>query len=336
MINVPKWIAPLLCLALAGCASHDRFSFVEYSRNPAKYDPKDSSRQWAPNDEQALQFSSNVVRLLRAKASGARITREVSNAAQVTFSGLAGASPVFGFSDRTLAVLGLGGALTPDFQGIFNAKGRAEAYSDAVRLIETAQSAYLAHNQQPTEDKLTQNGATVIQRTQASVHIVEKVLSGRVPTIIDLEQATEKMSAAGAKATNAGVAHNLVEADGTKPETRVPTKFEIDAAVDRKVAAMEQRRAENVGKQKAQPVERTEFQAKVGRLKRELKPIVGDDLQNLWTARYPATAFPGEEPARQKLFDDLTTFRDTPTQSDGTMNEATLGMLKKWQTDLGQ
>lgn len=212
----------LLCLVLVGCASRDSFSFIEYSRNPAKYDAPDTPRDWRASDQQALQFSSNVVRRLRARANGARVTREISSSAQVAMAGIGGAGAAFSLSKSALAVLGLGSAGIPEFQGIFNAKGHAEAYTDAARMIETAQNDYYAHNQKPSPRELTQNGVSLIQRTQASVHIVEKVLSGRIPSIIEMQQATEPMSSIGARTTSPGEAVNHISATGVGLKMKAP------------------------------------------------------------------------------------------------------------------
>ena len=222
MIKLSKFVLLLLCLTLVGCASRDSFSFIEYSRNPAKYDASDTLPSWGANDQQALQFSSNVVRRLRARANGSRVTREISNSAQVAMAGIGGAGAAFNLSKSALAVLGLGSAGIPEFQGIFNAKGHAEAYTDAARMIETAQNDYYAHNQKPSSGELTQNGVSLIQRTQASVHIVEKVLSGRIPSIIEMQQATEPMSATGARKTSPGEAVNHISATGVGLKAKAP------------------------------------------------------------------------------------------------------------------
>lgn len=193
----------LCCLLLAGCAAKDHFSFIEQASKPELYGDE-SKKAMALSDQDALRFSSNVVKILRARSRGARITREVSSTMQVSMAAVAGANAAFGMSESALAILGLGSALIPDFQGIFNAKGRAEAYTDAVRLIETAQNDYLAHNQAPQANLLTQNGVTLIQRTQASIHVVEKTLAGRIPGIVEMQQATEPMTEGGAVRTEAG------------------------------------------------------------------------------------------------------------------------------------
>lgn len=180
------------------------------------------------SDQKALIFSDNVASAFRTKAGTSRYIREASSSTQVTLAALAGASPTLNLSKSALAGLGFGSALIPDFQGIFNAKGRAEAYTDAVRLIETAQNEFLAYNQNPSATELTQNGVTLIQRTQASIHVVESTLAGRIPSVVDMKQATEKMSKDGAKETMAGESEavNHVTAEGELPTLRQPKTVE--------------------------------------------------------------------------------------------------------------
>ena len=209
-----KICSALLCLALSGCAAK-RYSFVRMSHQldaSGKYDPH---ARPALTDAVAMNFADAVATLLRTRFTGARITREVSSTLQVALAAVAGVGGVFNFGPRTIAVLGLGSAGIPELQGIFNAKGRAEVYQDAVRLIEEAQIEYLAHNQRPSDQFLTQNGVTLLQRVTASMHLVEQTLAGRLPSVRDMQQATERMTRKGAVPTGAGApAFNLNPASG--------------------------------------------------------------------------------------------------------------------------
>ena len=214
-----RLIAFSLFLALSGCAT-DKYSFVRYGQKP-----EEKSREYSPtgdpqlSDRLALNYAASVASILRSKYQGARITREASNTAQIVLAGLGGAGAgAFGYSTSTLAVLGLGSAGVPELQRIFGAKERAQIYQDAVRLIEEAEVDYLAHNQKPTDQELTQNGVTLFQRVTASLHVVEKTLAGNLPTIQDMEKATERMTQAGAVASEAGEpVFNLFPANGDPP-----------------------------------------------------------------------------------------------------------------------
>jgi hypothetical protein len=212
-------LSTVVCAALSGCAA-ERYSFVRMSHQldaTGKYDPHARPEL---TDAVALNFADSVATLLRARFTGARITREVSSTLQVGLAAVAGAGSVFQLGPRTLAALGLGSAGIPELQGIFNARGRAEVYQDAIRLIEEAEIEYLAHNQRPSPDVLTQNGVTLLQRVTGSMHVVEKTLAGRLPSVQDMQQATERMTQKGALPTRAGApAYNLNPENG--PPSRV-------------------------------------------------------------------------------------------------------------------
>jgi hypothetical protein len=226
ILNKPRLICVTLSFALAACTTSDQYSFLHYGRTPAS----NATNLETPvlSDQLALLYASNVATILRSRFTGARITREISSSLQVILAGLAGAGAALNFGETTLAVLGLGSAAIPEFQGIFNAKGRAECYQDAVRLIEEAQIEYLAHNQQPRPDVLTQNGVTVFQRVTASIHVVEKTLAGHLPSVEDMQKATERMSKKGATPTAPGAALNNLTANPR-----------VQAAADREVAEVE-------------------------------------------------------------------------------------------------
>ena len=123
---------------------------------------------------------------------------------QVALAALAGAGAAFDYGASTVTALSLGSAGIPQLQQIFDAKGRAQTYQDAVRLIEEAEIEYLAHNPRPSDRELTPNGVTLFQRVSASIHVVEKTLAGNLPTVQDMRQATEPMTPIGALPFQAG------------------------------------------------------------------------------------------------------------------------------------
>lgn len=218
MTKVPKLAALGLCIALAACTT-DKYSFVRYGQtvdpNTGHYDSRYDPQL---TDVVALNFASSVVTILRAKYTGARITREVSSTLQLGLAAAGAYGAAFEWSASTLAVLGLGSAGIPELQRLFGAKERAQMYQDAIRLIEEAEIEYLALNQRPSATILTQNGVTLLQRVTASVHLVEKTLAGNLPSAADMQKATERMSETGAKKTAAGATpSNVVRADGSAP-----------------------------------------------------------------------------------------------------------------------
>ena len=219
MIQVPKLLTLFLCFAVTACTTVDEYSFIRYGQTPDQ-----TTHQYDPtaipplSDVLALNYAGSVASILRCKFNGARIARELSSTAQVALAALAGAGATFHWSASTIAALGLGSAGIPELQKIFDAKGRAQVYQDAVRLIEEAEIEYLALNQRPSPTVLTQNGVTLFQRVTASIHVVEKTLSGNLPSVKDMQQATEPMSETGATRTTAGsTPSNLIPATGKAP-----------------------------------------------------------------------------------------------------------------------
>jgi len=221
-------IAVLLCVSFASCAS-DQYSFIDYSQQVDPHTGQyNSARALKLSDALALNYASSVAALLRAKYTGARITREISTTAQLGLAAAAAYGAAFNYSKSTLAVLGLASAGVPELQRIFGAKERAQTYQDAIRLIEEAQIEYLALNQQPSADVLTQNGVTLLQRVTASIHVVEKTLAGNLPTVEDMQKATEQMSRNGAKPTSPGdpVFNNRPANTEPRPPELLRTRFE--------------------------------------------------------------------------------------------------------------
>jgi hypothetical protein len=223
--------------ALAACTT-DKYSFVRYGQtvdpNTGQYD---SRRDPQLSDVVALNYASSVVTILRAKYTGARITREVSSTAQLGLAAASAYGAAFNYSKSTLAVLGLASAGIPELQRLFGAKERAQMYQDAIRLIEEAEIEYLALNQRPSATLLTQNGVTLFQRVTASIHLVEKTLAGNLPSATDMQKATERMSETGAKKTAAGATpSNLVPADGSAPVKKLaPVIIEKTVLADKEL-----------------------------------------------------------------------------------------------------
>jgi len=230
-MKLPRLAVLILCIAFAACTT-DRYSFVDYGH---QIDPRtgqpNSARDLTLNDVLALNYASSVVALLRAKYTGARITREISSTAQLGLAAAAAYGAAFNYSKSTLAVLGLGSAGIPELQRLFGAKERAQTYQDAIRLIEEAEIDYLAHNPKPSSQELTPNGVTLFQRVTASIHVVEKTLAGNLPSVDDMAKATERMTTSGAVPHESGdEPTNLINAIGEE----ATGKLERDEIVARR------------------------------------------------------------------------------------------------------
>jgi hypothetical protein len=203
-VKTSRLTAVVLCIALVGCVT-DKYSFIRYGQSVDQSTGQyDARRNPVLTDVLALNYASSVVAILRAKYTGARITREVSSTAQLALAAASAYGAAFKYSASTLAVLGLGSAGIPELQRLFGAKERAQTYQDAIRLIEEAEVEYLSLNQKPSPTELTQNGVTLFQRVTASIHVVEKALAGNLPSVEDMHKATERMTSDGAVATDAG------------------------------------------------------------------------------------------------------------------------------------
>jgi hypothetical protein len=218
-------ILAFLFFGFSGCATTDNYSFIRTAQTTdASGRVIDPTQVPDLSDALALNYASSVATILRCKFNGARIAREVSSTAQVALAALGGAAAAFNYSAKTVTALSLGSAGIPELQRIFDAKGRAQVYQDAVRLIEQAEIEYLALNQKPSNKVLTQNGVTLFQRVTSSIHVVEKTLAGTLPSVEDMQKATERMSTKGATPTKAGTpalnniaANQRVEAAVSEP-----------------------------------------------------------------------------------------------------------------------
>jgi hypothetical protein len=216
MTRTIRWATLALSIAITACTTTDNYSFIRMKQT---VDPNTGrvSNLIRPNlsDALALNYASSVATILRPKFTGARVASEVMSTVQVALAASGGAAAAFKYSASTVTALALSSAGVPELQKIFDAKGRAQVYQDAVRLIEEVEIEYLALNQYPSDSVLTQNGVTPFQRVTASIHVVEKTLAGNLPSVEEMQKATEHMSQAGAKPTKPGAVVNDAGLVGT-------------------------------------------------------------------------------------------------------------------------
>jgi hypothetical protein len=208
----------LVCIAFAACTTQ-QYSYIQRAhQGTPKPGEIDYHATPALDDVVAINFANSVTMAMRSRLTGARISREVSNTLQIGLAAFGGAGAALGTSATTLTVLGLGSAGVPELQRIFNARDRAEAYRDAARLIDEAVLEYYSFNPSPREEQLTPNGVTLLHRTMAAIHMVEQSLTGQLPTLQDMAQATERMSAAGSVPHQQGdLPPNFINASGDAP-----------------------------------------------------------------------------------------------------------------------
>ena len=205
MTRLLRSTALILAVVLAGCAS-DPATFTTFTHrtgNPTGPIPTTTAPHYT--DALALNYANFVESEFRARATGARYSREGSNSALAGLSGFTAAAGTMAYSASTVTGLGMASAGIVQLQHIFDAKGRANAYSEAARRIHDAIKDFVAMNlNHVSETEITPNGWTLANLVQANVDMVDKVLNGHLPTPEDMIQATESLSPAGATPQRTG------------------------------------------------------------------------------------------------------------------------------------
>jgi hypothetical protein len=238
-----RCLALVRCVALAGCASLDKYSYETF-----RPDQTDPGAGVARSDALALIYADYVAKLLEGRSTGARLTRELSDSSLAIASTLTAAHETLKISAETLAIMGTGVLIVRDLQGIFNARGRSEAFADAAYLIRQAQAEYRGFNPEPSADYMTENGATLVRRVDSALYAARKTLIGRMPTLVDLQQAHQAMTESGASRKPPGTPTSLVTATGepplpqaTIPPRNEPRQFTSEEAETIKGIAKEQK-----------------------------------------------------------------------------------------------
>jgi hypothetical protein len=222
-----RCLALLLCVALTGCAL-EKYSFQTFGRSNQ---PAETYATKARGDELALIYADYVARLLEGRSTGARVTREVSDSSLAVGGAFLAATETLEISAETVAGIGVGIVIIRELQKIFNAGGRSEAFADAAYLIRQAQSEYRQYNPNPSPDVLTENGAILVSRVDAAVHAARKSLNGRLPGLLDLQQATQPMTKKGADRESSGTPQTMFNAAGDRSGQMEALNARIDAAM---------------------------------------------------------------------------------------------------------
>jgi hypothetical protein len=193
----------VLCAALVGCSS-DPDTFITYTERVAAA-PGQSAYQVKRSDELALQYANGVEQLFRSRSTGARYTREGSDATVLGLGAVSAAGSVFSLGASGLSSLGFAQTGIGSMQKFFKADARSTAYREGAERIHAAIKDFMAHNlNDVSPDKLSPNGWTLANIVQANIDIVSKMINGTLPTAEALAQASEKMTTKGAKPQNAG------------------------------------------------------------------------------------------------------------------------------------
>jgi hypothetical protein len=198
----------LLHLALLGSLTFSACTmpgtFVSYSQSQRR---KTREYQGATQDAKlsdalAFNYANSVASIFQARATGGRYSREASDTALAGTAAVTAASSTWSVSKHSLGVLGLTGLGIVELRKIFDSKARATAYLEASQRIRYAMKDFRAYNLNSVDEHLlSPNGWTLANVTMANIQIVEMLLSGRLPTPHDLEQASEPMTPEGAAPT---------------------------------------------------------------------------------------------------------------------------------------
>jgi hypothetical protein len=224
MMSSIKWTASALSLALVGCSS-DPATFITYANQGGTTNAAvDVTKSPPLTDAVALNYANSVECIFRARATGARYTREASDTALAGLAAATAAAGTFSYGTSTVAALGLSSGGIVQLRNIFNAGARANAYADAAARLHAAIKDYVAYNLNGvSETALTPNGWTLVNVVQANIDMVDKVLNGHLPSAQDLAQATEPMHPTGAKPQAPGTTPiNNISASGVVPQKTGP------------------------------------------------------------------------------------------------------------------
>lgn len=276
-----RCLALLVSVTLAGCASLDKYSFETFKRPKHTTGTYDPTAGPARSDRLALIYADHVAQLLEGRATGSRVTRELSDSSLVVGGALAGAQETLGIAASSVATMGVGMVITREIQGIFNARGRSEAFSDAAYLIRQAQSEFRQFNPKASDSNLTENGAILVSRVDAALHAARKTLNGRLPGLLDLQQATQPMTTAGAGRISSGMPETMFTASGVRERV---TKAQGMTVREPKTVTEEQHQAllKRMAKLEADLLENVEFVTGMRKINDSTK-LTPEQKAALWT-----------------------------------------------------
>ncbi len=186
-----------MAACFAGCAT-DTTTFLNYGGRV----PPNVMTAPQVSDGLAINYANSIEIIMRCKATQNRITREVSATAQVGLAAFGGVGAAYNWSKTTLTVLGLASAAIPQLQGIFDAKGRAEAYNQAAEMIQDGVLEYYAHNPAPSSGEFTPNGLTLVKRVASAINLVNDTINGHLPSRAAMQKALEPMTPQGNEPQN--------------------------------------------------------------------------------------------------------------------------------------
>ncbi len=164
------------------------------------------------SDIDVLNYADHIAAIFQSKFTGARLARYTAATAQSALAALAGITSMASAGPAAPPALAFASAFTPDLGKIFNAKGRAIAYQQALANIQDAEIVYLKTliHEQGTEAEipsaqLTPGALELYDTVCGNIKVVEKFMADGLPSLDDMKQAageeTEKEKAASKKSS---------------------------------------------------------------------------------------------------------------------------------------
>ncbi len=319
-----------LSVALPGCASLDKYSFETFARPKQTLDNYNPEAGAVRSDMLALHYADYVAKLLEGRSTGARITRETSDSLLVTGAALAGAQETLGIAVETVAGMGVGAVVIRELQGIFNARGRSEAFADAAYLIRQAQSEFRQYNPNPSPIRLTENGAILVSRVDAALHAARKTLNGRLPGLIDLQQATQPMTRDGARREGSGTPQTIFTAAGDKPGQTTVAAAQMEAAVNRAVSKFNRRPEGKGDESNIRSLTLTAFQSDVEVQMGKLNSLTMEEqMKAAYKGVFGQDSTKPMEEQRQDIYNSLNSLKNAKPANNGTMSQTQMDELNK-------
>jgi hypothetical protein len=151
-------------------------------------------------DLDVVNYADHIKCIFQSKFTGARFAGYGFASAQSALAALSGIASLAATGPAAPPALAFVSAFTPDIAKLFNARGRSDAYQNAVANIQKAEISYLKARIEKVGGAA--NAENVISSTQITVDavdlygtvtgnisVVEKVMSGQLPTLGDMKQA---------------------------------------------------------------------------------------------------------------------------------------------------
>ena len=151
------------------------------------------------SDADVIGFSSDLQKALRRRMDRARRVRLGSGSIQVIAAATGATLGLMTGDVATAAVFAAVSAVMPEFQHIFQAKERSEAYEQGLELIQDADARYYKKMTENTgiqtikTNELTKEGAELLSEIAACLKLVDKAILQTIPSIEDLQAATGRL-----------------------------------------------------------------------------------------------------------------------------------------------